>query len=55
MHNALDEPLPQALDAAALEFAGLLRHGAVREGIAATREKRAPAWQVAVPPLPDFT
>ncbi len=55
VHNALDEPLPQALDAAALEFAGLLRHGAVREGIAATREKRAPAWQVAVPPLPDFT
>lgn len=55
VRNALDEPLAQALDAAALEFAGLLRHGAVREGIAATREKRAPAWQVPVPPLPDFT
>ena len=55
VRNATDLPLPQALDAAALEFAGLLRHGAVREGIAATREKRAPAWQVAVPPLPDFT
>jgi isohexenylglutaconyl-CoA hydratase len=52
---ALDEPLPRALDAAALEFAGLLRHGAVREGIAAPRDKRAPAWQAAVPPLPDFT
>lgn len=55
VRDALDAPLPQALDAAAREFAGLLRHGAVREGIAATREKRAPAWQVPVPSLPDFT
>lgn len=55
VRNAADLPLPQALDAAALEFAGLLRHGAVREGIAATREKRAPSWRVAVPSLPDFT
>lgn len=55
VRSALDVPLAQALDAAALEFAGLLRHGAVREGIAASREKRAPAWQVPAPPLPDFT
>jgi isohexenylglutaconyl-CoA hydratase len=47
-------PLPAVLDAAALEFAALLRHGAAREGIAAMRERRAPAWQVAVPELPGF-
>jgi len=52
---AVDSPLPAALDSASLEFAGLLRHGAVGEGIAATRQKRAPAWQAAVPDLPDFT
>jgi enoyl-CoA hydratase/carnithine racemase len=52
---AVDSPLPEALDSASLEFAGLLRHGAAGEGIAATRQKRAPAWQVAVPSLPDFT
>ncbi len=55
VRRAIEAPLPEALDAAALEFAGLLRHGAAREGIAATREKRAPAWRVAVPPVPDFT
>jgi isohexenylglutaconyl-CoA hydratase len=54
VRNSVESPLPAALDAAAIEFAGLLRHGAAREGIAATREKRAPAWQVAVPRLPDF-
>ena len=52
---AVESPLPAALDAAALEFAGLLRHGSAAEGIAAVREKRAPAWQVEVPRLPDFT
>jgi isohexenylglutaconyl-CoA hydratase len=46
--------LPAALDAAALEFAGLLRHGDVREGIAAARQKRAPAWHAPVPELPGF-
>lgn len=48
------EPLPAVLDAAALEFAGLLRHGAAREGIAAARERRRPAWQAAAPELPGF-
>ena len=52
---ALEAPLPEALDAAAQEFAGLLRHGAAGEGIAALRERRAPAWRVALPELPDFT
>jgi enoyl-CoA hydratase/carnithine racemase len=46
--------LPAALDAAALEFAGLLRHGSAREGIAATVARRAPAWAAPLPPLPDF-
>jgi len=55
VRRAVEAPLPVALDAAAHEFAVLLRHGAAREGIAATRERRAPAWRVAVPPLPDFT
>jgi isohexenylglutaconyl-CoA hydratase len=47
-------PLGEALDAAALEFAGLLRQGAVREGIAAARQRRAPAWQAAPPDMPAF-
>lgn len=47
--------LPEVLDHAAQEFAGLLRHGAAREGIAAARERRAPAWAAALPELPDFT
>jgi len=51
---ATSVPLPAALDAAALEFAGLLRHGEVREGVAAARQKRAPAWQAPVPELPGF-
>jgi isohexenylglutaconyl-CoA hydratase len=50
-----DQPLGAALDLAALEFAELLRGGAAREGIAATRERRRPAWQLAVPDLPEFT
>jgi isohexenylglutaconyl-CoA hydratase len=53
--RTLEEPLAASLDAAAHEFAGLLRHGAAREGIAATRERRAPGWAVPLPELPDFT
>ena len=55
VQRALQEPLPAALDDAAREFAGLLRHGAAREGIAATRERRAPRWRAALPDLPEFT
>lgn len=54
VQRALDAPLGTALDAAAQEFAGLLRHGAAREGIAATMAKRAPAWTAPLPELPDF-
>jgi isohexenylglutaconyl-CoA hydratase len=54
VNRAVDAPLGESLDSAAQEFAGLLRHGAAREGIAATLAKRAPAWAVAVPELPDF-
>jgi isohexenylglutaconyl-CoA hydratase len=50
-HGALGE----TLDFAAQEFARLLRGGRVPEGIAASRERRAPAWRVAVPDLQDFT
>lgn len=52
--RTLDAPLGAALDAAAQEFAGLLRHGAAREGIAAVAARRAPAWQSPLPSLPDF-
>jgi isohexenylglutaconyl-CoA hydratase len=52
--RVLESALPAALDAAALEFAGLLRHGAVREGIAAAVAKRAPGWAVPVPELPNY-
>ena len=52
--RTLETPLATSLDAAALEFAGLLRHGAAREGIAATMGKRAPAWTTPPPELPDF-
>jgi isohexenylglutaconyl-CoA hydratase len=54
VNRALEAPLAASLDAAALEFAGLLRHGAAREGIAATVARRAPAWTVPLPELPDF-
>ncbi|MGB7740998.1 MAG: enoyl-CoA hydratase-related protein [Steroidobacteraceae bacterium] len=50
----LECPLAQALDAAAREFAVLLRAGAAREGIAASRERRRPAWHTEVPALPEF-
>jgi isohexenylglutaconyl-CoA hydratase len=50
----LESPLAQALDAAAQDFAVLLRAGAAREGIAASRERRRPAWHTAVPDLPEF-
>jgi isohexenylglutaconyl-CoA hydratase len=53
--RTLETPLGAALDAAAQEFAGLLRHGAAREGIAATMARRAPAWSTLLPDLPDFT
>ena len=52
---ATSVPLGEALDGAALEFAALLRAGAAREGIAAARERRRPAWCVDVPSLPEFT
>ena len=52
--RTLDAPLGESLDGAALEFAGLLRHGAAREGIAASMAKRAPTWTVPLPELPDF-
>ena len=55
VHRCSQGPLPEALDDAAREFAGLLRHGAAREGIAASRERRAPQWRALVPELPDFT
>jgi isohexenylglutaconyl-CoA hydratase len=54
VNRTLEAPLTDSLDGAALEFAGLLRHGAAREGIAATVAKRAPAWAVPLPELPDF-
>jgi len=50
----LESPLGAALDAAALDFAALLRAGSAREGIAASRERRHPAWHSAVPALPEF-
>ena len=51
----LELPLAAALDAAALEFARQLRTGAAQEGIAASRERRAPAWSFTVSDLPEFT
>jgi isohexenylglutaconyl-CoA hydratase len=54
LNRTLEAPLAASLDAAALEFAGLLRHGAAREGIAAAVGRRAPAWAVPLPELPDF-
>jgi isohexenylglutaconyl-CoA hydratase len=54
VNRTLEAPLGASLDAAAQEFAGLLRHGAAREGIAATMGKRAPAWQLPLPSLPDW-
>ena len=55
VNRGLQGALPDVLDEAAREFAGLLRHGAAREGIAASRERRAPAWTAPLPELPDFT
>jgi isohexenylglutaconyl-CoA hydratase len=52
--RTLEAPLGESLDAAAQEFAGLLRHGAAREGLAAPMAKRAPAWLQPLPELPDF-
>ena len=50
----LEAPLAVALDAAARDFAELLRAGAAREGIAASSERRRPAWHAEVPALPEF-
>jgi isohexenylglutaconyl-CoA hydratase len=50
----LESPLAAALDGAALDFAALLRTGAAREGIAASRERRQPAWHTDLPSLPEF-
>jgi len=50
----LEAPLAVALDAAAQDFAVLLRSGSAREGIAASRERRRPAWHTAAPALPEF-
>lgn len=50
----LEAPLAVALDAAARDFAELLRAGSAREGIAASREHRRPAWHTEVPALPEF-
>jgi isohexenylglutaconyl-CoA hydratase len=50
----LDTPLAAALDAAARDFSALLRSGSAREGIAASRERRPPAWHTEVPALPEF-
>lgn len=52
--RTIEDPLTVALDAAAHEFAGLLRHGAAREGIVASRQRRAPSWQPPPPRLPEF-
>jgi isohexenylglutaconyl-CoA hydratase len=50
----LELPLSAALDAAARDFAAQLRTGAAQEGIAASRERRAPAWSCAIDDLPEF-
>jgi isohexenylglutaconyl-CoA hydratase len=51
----LELPLSAALDAAARDFATQLRTGAAQEGITASRERRAPAWNCAVADLPEFS
>ena len=48
-------PVAAALDAAAHDFAAVLRAGRAREGIVANRERRPPPWHTEVPPLPEFT
>jgi enoyl-CoA hydratase/carnithine racemase len=47
-------PLRTALDAAAQDFAALLRSGRASAGIDAGRERRQPPWHTEVPPLPEF-
>ena len=47
-------PVAAALDAAAQDFARLLRTGRAREGIVAGRERRPPPWHTELPPLPEF-
>lgn len=48
-------PVAVALDAAAQDFAVLLRAGRAQQGIVASRERRLPPWHADVPPLPEFT
>ena len=54
VESAQQVPLHAALDGAAQEFAGLLRRGAAKEGMAASRARRPPAWKSTVPDLPAF-
>jgi isohexenylglutaconyl-CoA hydratase len=54
--GALDaQELAAVLDYSAAEFARLVRRGEVRAGLAALRARRAPAWVVDVPELPEFS
>jgi len=53
--RAVEQPLAAALDAAADDFARLLRKGMALVGLAAARERRRPAWHGQVPTLPEFT
>jgi isohexenylglutaconyl-CoA hydratase len=52
--RSLTLPLAAALGGAAADFAVLLRSGVPLEGMAASRERRAPAWASTVPDLPEF-
>ena len=52
--RSIQAGLGESLDEAAREFGRLLRHGAAREGIAAVRERRPPAWRITAPELPEF-
>ncbi|HSQ70683.1 MAG TPA: enoyl-CoA hydratase/isomerase family protein [Steroidobacteraceae bacterium] len=52
--RSIQAGLAESLDAAAREFAHLLRNGSAREGIAAVRERRTPTWRIAAPELPEF-
>lgn len=47
-------PIALALDAAAQDFATLLRNGRASAGIDASRERRPPPWHCDVPALPEF-
>ena len=53
-HRNQAAPLPAALDAAATDFAVLLRRGRASQGISASRERKPAPWHVDVPGLPEF-